>query len=182
MMKPVFTANRLLGYALAAWSCGSSLAGAQNLIPDGGFEEGHVLFCNQGYIPPPWFNIQPIDGADVYSYDCSILEGLDPTAFDNFTGLPAAFDGIRFVAGWSDGLGFPDGEPFGVPLVTTLLPGHCYRLKAYFTASNTHSSIGHFRVLLSTDAALGNDVLLGKIGDESLAHVWIEDEVIHGAS
>ena len=108
-----------LAVALSAMTETVVPASAASFIINGSFESfsGPALF-GQGFLPDPWVTV-PV-GADVYSNDGSY--GLSPSDFGNFTGV-TAYDGIRFVAGWS-----LVPERFGESLAAPLVAGATYNI------------------------------------------------------
>jgi hypothetical protein len=111
-------------FAVATMFSATSLlvvpAGAASFITNGDFESGGPILV-QGFLPSPWTTV-PI-GADTYSNDGS--NGLLPSTNGNFTGV-TAYDGIRFVAGWSTCSSCP--ERFGQQLVSPLVAGSTYNI------------------------------------------------------
>jgi hypothetical protein len=146
---------------------------SNNLIPNGDFELGLVPQCGvQGVLPLPWFQATPtMSGADVYSFDCSQLNGLQP-AFANFPCLPAANSGIRFIAAWGSANEVP-----GTPLVTAPRPGILYELSGYFVRSKPHMSTAPYHVYLSENGVYdpGADLFVGTIGSGSVQELWSVD-------
>ena len=117
--------RHVLGFAviLSAMTVAIVPASAASFIINGSFESGALPVLDQGYLPPPWVT-GPV-GADTYSSDPST--GLSPNTGGNFTGV-TAYDGIRFVAGWStcDPAFCP--ERFGQQLVSPLVAGSTYNI------------------------------------------------------
>jgi hypothetical protein len=114
---------RVLLFLTAAFSLTTPLvvpASAASFITNGSFETfSGPPILGQGFLPDPWVT-GPFPGADTYSNDGSF--GLTPGAVGNFPGV-TAYDGIRFVAGWS---AVP--EPFGQPLASPLVAGAIYNI------------------------------------------------------
>ena len=158
----------------AITACFTSSVEGQSLIPNGDFESGTAL-CTQGSLPFPWFQAGLTSpGADAYSTDCNLLGGLAPDFLGNFPGL-AAFDGLRFVAGWSEA----GGEAFGVPLTTPVVAGNAYGLRAAFSASASHSGTSGYEVWLSADMQLdAGDFQVGLIGNGAGPGAWTVDGLV----
>jgi hypothetical protein len=115
-------------FALAAMFSATSLlmvpAGAASFITNGSFESGALpLPIDQGVLPAPWVTV-PV-GADTYSSDPNT--GLPPSIGGNFTGV-TAYDGIRWVAGWSACNDPACPERFGQLLVSPLVAGSTYNI------------------------------------------------------
>ncbi|MFT5050001.1 MAG: hypothetical protein ACI8QZ_001394 [Chlamydiales bacterium] len=148
----------------------STQASAQNLIADSGLELGIVASCGQGQVPDTWFNVTST--ADTYSFDCPTLPGLSVTSqvYPHFTGLPAAQDGLRFIAGWSDA-----NETFGTPLTQPLIAGAWYDVRAFFTKSFTLGGDGSYVIWLSMGPNLTGAVAVANIGTNDATGVWNED-------
>ncbi len=147
-------------------------ARAQNLIPDGSFELGvFPAPCGiQGVLVDTWFQASQVtQPADTYTMDCQVLPGLDHGAFQNFSGLTGAADGVRFSAGWSTG-----PESFGTTLSSTLSAGQRYRLSAYFTKSHPHAGTVGYDVYISPAQTLGG-VAVGNIGSGAKEDTWTFD-------
>jgi len=96
-------------------------AGPVNLLLNPSFED-NPGGTGQGILPSNWLvsNVTP----DTYSNDGSY--GLSPGDFGNFPGV-TAFDGIRWVAGWSSA----GQERFGQTLAAPLTPNTKYDFSAY---------------------------------------------------
>lgn len=95
-----------------------------NLIRNASFENFSTQRFGQGFLPDDW--ITTASGglpADTYSNDGSF--GLAPSRFNNFIGV-TAYDGIRWVAGWSR-----DRESFGQWLTSNLVAGSQYKLSGW---------------------------------------------------
>lgn len=110
------TAVVLLGMASTAQA---------NLITNASFEDVPNSNTGQGFLPSDWVNIPPpTPTADTYSNDGSY--GLSPGVNGNFTGV-TAYDGIRWVAGWSA----VGQESFGQWLGTSLTAGVEYDMSGW---------------------------------------------------
>ena len=130
-----------------------------NLIRNASFEDVPNASTGQGILPSEWViaNVSP----DTYSNDGSY--GLFPSAGGNFTGV-IAYDGIRWVAGWSSA----GQERFGQVLTENLITGVDYTMTGFL-----HQAVrldlnnpGGYEVYLtdvsSTEPALGQ--YLGFLG------------------
>src|SRR5262245_32967547 len=147
-----------------------TVARAQQLLPNPSFEEDMSQPCSvQGLMPAPWKTIAV--SPDLYTFDCSAKPGgLAPSDFGNFGTLPAAHEGVRFVAGWGDPGGLT-GEVFGTPLLQPLVAGHSYVVTGWFTESVTHKAAGAYELRLSDDDTLPA-VSVGSLGDDTTETVW----------
>lgn len=157
--------RRTLGLAVLF----SGVLGAQNLIADGGFENGQFTFgCGaQGYVVSTWFQAgTTVPGADTWTTDCVQKPGLSITFYGHFLSVGAAHGGFRFTAGYGGAV-----ESFGTALSSPLVPGALYTLGAYFTKSQTISGAGGYEVWLSpTQSVAGTQV--GVIGAGAVAGTW----------
>lgn len=96
-----------------------------NLIKNASFEDVPSSGTGQGILPNDWVNIPPpTPTADTYSDDGSY--GLSPSGYSNFTGV-TAYDGIRWVAGWSSA----GQESFGQWLDDFLIVGTDYEFSGF---------------------------------------------------
>jgi hypothetical protein len=96
-----------------------------NLLKNSSFELVPSAATGQGILPEDWINVPTAGpGADTYSNDGSY--GLAPSANGNFTGV-TAYDGIRWVAGWS----VTSQESFGQWLDAPLVAGNTYYLSGW---------------------------------------------------
>jgi hypothetical protein len=156
--------------ALALLTLYAPAASAQNLIADPGFETGFVPDCNQANVPGTWYisSVTP----DVYSFDCSTLPGLHPASFNNYPTLPAAKDGLRFVAGGHFGSAI---EAFGQTLAAPLVAGEQYTLSGWFTLSYQRPEAGVFDIYLSPNTNWGGGTLVGSIGAGMGQDAWSFD-------
>lgn len=143
-------------------------AAAQNLISDGSLELGVINSCSQGQVPDTWFNTNGT--ADTFTYDCAVLQGLAIDAFAHFVNLPAADDGIRFIAGWSSA-----DETFGTSLTQPLVPGDWYDVRARFTMSETLSADGSYAIWLSMGPTMTGAVQVANIGTADAVGAWNSD-------
>lgn len=150
-LNPILKALRCAIALLCVLVWSTRLLPAQNLIPNGGFEDGDVPSCTQGKLPPPWLSASPVTpGADVYSCDCGTLAGLQVNPGGSFApGCPAP-SGLRFIAGWT-APGFADAECMGVPLLAELEAGQPYRVSARILRSLNHPDSTGMDVFLSSD-------------------------------
>ena len=98
-----------------------------NLITNSSFEDVSSPTTGQGVLPIDWYNINTYQGADTYSNDGSY--GLYPYGYSNFTGV-TAYDGIRWVAGWSSA-----GESFGQLLAESLVVDTIYDFSGFLHQS-----------------------------------------------
>ena len=99
----------------------ASMANA-NLLRNASFEDVPSGSTGQNRMPSEWVasNVSP----DTYSNDGSY--GLSPSGFGNFNGV-TAYDGIRWVAGWSSA----GQERFGQTLTDNLISGTEYNFSGY---------------------------------------------------
>jgi len=153
---------------LPALLLASAPAAAQNLIADGSLELGTISACSQGQTPDTWYNV--VSTADTYTYDCANFPGLTVSSYAHFAGLPAAHDGVRFVAGWSDA-----NEVFGTTLTQPLTPGSWYDVRAFFSRSFTLAGDGSYVIWLNTLPTLTGAVAVAEIGSNDVQGVWTED-------
>jgi hypothetical protein len=156
---------RCLGYVLIALLLVASQAQA-NLIRNPSFEAIGALQTGQGFLPSDWIELAPAPGADTYSNDGSY--GLPPSVLGNFTGV-TAFDGIRWIAGWSI---IP--ETFGQSLTTPLTPGLEYTLSAFLHQAK-RSNVAHpgtYEIGLAGDASLASLTVLGQFALTSDPDAW----------
>jgi hypothetical protein len=141
--------------------------GAQaNLIRNPSFEVVPDTQTDQGILPSDWLQLAPFPGADTYSNDGSY--GLLPSALGNFAGA-TAFDGIRFVAGWSI---VP--ESFGQLLSTTLTPGAEYTISAFLRQAERAdlNNPGTYQIGLAADVNLTGFTLLGQFALTTGLDAW----------
>lgn len=134
----------------------SSVASA-NLIRNPSFEDVPNNNTGQGIMPSEWViaNSTP----DTYSNDASY--GLHPDANGNFSGV-TAFDGIRFVAGWSLAT-----ERFGQMLSAPLVPGQEYEFSAYMHQAlrlDLNNPGAYYLFLQDTAVGASESVFIGSIG------------------
>lgn len=160
---------RRLGVALVACvlAAGHGQGQAQaNLIRNASFEAVPSAATGQGILPSDWIQLAPDPGADTYSNDGSY--GLLPSANGNFTGV-SAFDGIRWVAGWSI---IP--ESFGQSLTDPLTPGVEYTLSAYLHEALRPdlANPGTYEIGLARDASLSGLVMLGQFDPTTDSGTW----------
>ena len=154
--------------AFPALLLASGPAAAQNLISDPSLELGVVNVCDQGQVPDTWFNTSGT--ADTYTYDCSVLPGLAADGYAHFINLPAAHDGMRFIAGWSAA-----NETFGTSLSQPLVAGNWYDVRAWFAASETIGGTGSYAIWLSMGPTMSGAVQVANIGASTTVGVWTED-------
>ena len=115
----------LTGLAVGVTVLGWVEMAEANLIKNASFEIVPNATTGQGMLPTDWVNIPPpTPTADTYSNDGSY--GLIPSANGNFTGV-TAYDGRRWVAGWSA----QGQESFGQWLDTPLIIGTSYDLSGW---------------------------------------------------
>lgn len=141
--------------------------GAQaNLIRNPSFELVPDTLTGQGILPSDWVQLAPFPGADTYSDDGSY--GLLPSVLGNFTGV-TAFDGIRFVAGWSI---VP--ESFGQLLSTALTPGTEYTISAYLRQAKRSDldNPGTYEIGLAADLSLTGLTIVGQFDLTSGIDAW----------
>lgn len=157
--------TRHLFCALAAllFFAGSAQA---NLIRNASFELVPDTQTGQGILPSDWLQFAPDPGADTYSNDGSY--GLLPEVNGNFTGV-TAFDGIRFVAGWSI---VP--ESFGQFLTTALTPGTEYTISAFLRQAKRAdlANPGTYEVGLAENAGLAGFTLVGQFALTTGLDAW----------
>ena len=143
---------------------------AQELLPDGGFETGTVVPCQQGGLPAPWVQASnTVPGADTWVVDCVASGGLQ---IDQWSHFPPAFtphSGQRFAAGWSAA-----NEAFATPLANNPVPGSVYRLSGWFVASLTHSGHSGYDVFLSSSPFRLTGYYVGAIGTSATTSVWTQ--------
>lgn len=144
------------------------IAGAAqaNLIRNASFELVPDAQTGQGILPSDWLQLAPFPGADTYSNDGSY--GLPPDAAGNFNGV-TAYDGIRFVAGWSI---VP--ESFGQLLSTALSPGTEYTISAFLRQALRAdlANPGTYEVGLAADTSLSGFALLGQFALTTGLDAW----------
>lgn len=132
---------------------------AANLLRNNSFEDVPSGRTGQALMPSEWVtsNVTP----DTYSNDGSY--GLAPNGYSNFNGV-TAYDGIRWVAGWSSA----GQERFGQTLTTNLISGEEYTLSGYlqqaFRSDLNHS--GGYEVYLTEmfNSLPSSGELLGYLG------------------
>jgi hypothetical protein len=137
-----------------------------NLIRNPSFETIPGTVLGQGILPSEWTVVQ--SSADTYSNDDSY--GLSPSANGNFTGV-TAFDGIRWVAGWSAA-----DERFGQMLSVPLTGGQAYSFSSYLIQAK-RSDLDHpggYELYLTPDATgnIGAGALLDSIGPTTDSDDW----------
>jgi hypothetical protein len=142
-------------------------AGAQNLIPDGGFENGTFSFscAQQAVLVSTWF---PMGGADTWTTDCAQKPALSTAYYGHFTTLPA-HSGFRFSAGWGQ-----YGEAMGTTLSAPLTPGAAYALSGFFTKSPLITGAQGYAVWLSPNQTV-TGVQLGVVGANAAVGSWVCD-------
>lgn len=157
--------GRCLRGALAALLFVASGAQA-NLIRNPSFEIVPDTQTDQGILPSDWLQLAPFPGADTYSNDGSY--GVPPSVLGNFTGV-TAFDGIRFVAGWSI---VP--ESFGQLLSTALAPGAEYTISAFLRQAERADldNPGTYQIGLAADLSLSGFTLLGQFALTTGVDAW----------
>lgn len=137
-----------------------------NLICNPSFETIPGTILGQGIMPSEWTVVQSTP--DTYSNDGSY--GLSPSANGNFTGV-TAFDGIRWVAGWSVA-----DERFGQMLSVPLIEGQTYTFSSYLIQAK-RSDLDHpggYELYLTPDATgnIGAGALLGNVGPTTDSNDW----------
>lgn len=117
-MNKVVVSRLVAGFLLMA----ATSAANANLIRNASFEDVPSSATGQDMMPSEWVasNVSP----DTYSNDGSY--GLSPTGYGNFNGV-TAYDGIRWVAGWSSA----GQERFGQTLTDNLVLGTEYDFSSY---------------------------------------------------
>jgi hypothetical protein len=142
--------------------------GAQNLIPDGGFENGAFPYscAQQGIVVSTWFG----QGSDTWTTDCVQKPALSTQYYGHFTTLPA-HGGARFTAGWGQ-----YAEAFGTTLSTPLTPGAVYSIGAFFTKSPLITGAQGFTVWLSPNQMV-TGAQLGVMGGNAVAGSWVCDSI-----
>jgi hypothetical protein len=146
---------RSIGSTIFIFQLAASFAHA-NLLRNPSFEDIPTPAFGQGILPSEWLQLGPPPGVDTYSNDGSY--GLFPQSFNNFPGV-TAFDGIRWVVGWSL---IP--ERFGQILTIPLTPGITYELSAYLRQAK-RSDLAHpgtYEVSLAANTSLSGTVVLGQ--------------------
>ncbi|MEE9342992.1 MAG: hypothetical protein V3V12_05130 [Gammaproteobacteria bacterium] len=137
-----------------------------NLIRNASFENVPDMSSGQGKMPSEWTatNSTP----DTYSNDGSY--GLSPSGFGNFNGV-TAFDGIRWVAGWS----LAD-ERFGQLLSDPLIVGQSYTFSSYLIQAKRSDldNMGGYELYLTADTMgdINAGTLLGSIGPTTDSDSW----------
>ena len=147
------------GLAVVLLAFGVSNIAKANLISNASFEDVPSTATGQGILPTDWVNIPPpTPTADTYSNDGSY--GLAPSAGGNFTGV-TAYDGIRWVAGWSA----QGQESFGQWLGTSLVAGVEYDLSGWLhqAVRNDLNYPGGYNVYLTNTPGVQTE-LLGFLG------------------
>jgi len=128
-----------------------------NLLRNPNFEAVPGPYTGQGLLPSEW--VEVMYSPDTYSNDGSY--GLAPEGWGNFPGV-IAYDGIRWVAGWSD---VP--EAFGQQLTEPLVPDHDYHLTGWLhqalRANLAHA--GAYEILLATAPSLASGAVVGRFAD-----------------
>ena len=128
-----------------------------NMIANPSFEDVPDSSLGQGILPSNWVNIPPPSPtADTWSDDGSY--GLDPSAWANFAGV-SAYDGKRWVAGWS-GAG---QENFGQFLSSNLVAGTQYTMSGWLHQAFRPdiNYAGGYEVYLTDDpASLANSIVV----------------------
>lgn len=139
-----------------------------NLIRNASFEDVPNASTGQGIMPSEWVvaNVTP----DTYSNDGSY--GLLPSAFGNFTGV-TAFDGIRWVAGWS----LAGQERFGQALSVNLITDVDYTMSGFLhqaLRSDLNNPGGYEIYLTDTSSTTPvSGIYLGFLGEtSSTAEGW----------
>jgi hypothetical protein len=147
----------------------STVLGAQNLIPDGGFENGTFAFSctSQATLVSTWFPTGGT-GADCWTTNCAQKPALSTAYHGHFTTLPA-HGGFRFTAGWGQ-----YAEAFGTTLSALLTPGAAYRVGGFFTKSPTITGAQGFTVWLSPNQTI-TGAQLGVVGTNAVAGTWVCD-------
>lgn len=158
------------------WTAGVAQA---SLIGNGSFENVPGTgpgFQDQGLMPSGWPTASGTP--DTYSNDGSF--GLSPADFGNFPGI-TAFDGIRWVAGFSNGrtaaLTSIGGEAFGTGLVSALSAGATYTIQAMLIQAlrGDLNNPGGYDVFLATGntaGGLAGAVLLGGLAPTTGIGGW----------
>jgi len=144
------------GAALLVLLLGTTVSQA-NSIRNPSFEDIPGPRQGEGFLPSEWVVLWCCPGADTYSNDGSY--GLLPDYYGNFPGVEA-FDGIRWVAGWS-----MVPESFGQHLTTPLSPDSTYELSVWLHAALRQDLAhpGSYEVGLAHDETLEGAVVLGQI-------------------
>jgi len=149
-----------------------------NLIKNSSFEDVSSAATGQGIMPSEWVkvNVSP----DTYSNDGSY--GLAPYNFNNFTGV-TAYDGIKWVAGWSEA----GQERFGQNLTATLSEGSEYTMSGFLHQANRSdlNNPGGYELYL-TDFSYdlpSSGEYLGFLGQtSSVADGWLEYSFVFTAT
>ncbi len=138
-----------------------------NLIVNGSFEDIEGPAYEQGILPPPWVQVSSVlPNADTYSNDGSY--GLYPDDLGNFSGV-TAFDGIRWVAGWSQ-----HPESFGQYLNTPLTPGRQYEISAHLIQAKRSDldNPGGYKLLLVDGVLPTASAVLGTLAPTTDSDSW----------
>lgn len=163
------TLKSILVITLASLACVSFNTNA-NLIRNASFEGVPDARTGQGILPSEWViaNVSP----DTYSNDGSY--GLLPSVNGNFTGVKA-YDGIRWVAGWSSA----GQERFGQVLTDNLITGVTYTMSVFMHQA-VRSDLNHpggyevYLTNISSDTPVSGEYL-GFLGQtSSVAEGWQE--------
>ena len=141
-----------------------------NLIRNASFEDVPNASTGQGIMPSEWVisNVTP----DTYSNDGSY--GLFPNVNGNFTGV-TAFDGIRWVAGWSSA----GQERFGQVLSENLITDVVYTMSGFLhqaLRSDLNNPGGYEIYLTDTSSTIpASGKYLGFLGQtSSTAEGWLQ--------
>ncbi len=154
--------------AVVLLGSGSAFA-APNYIQNPSFETVPSGATGQGILPSNWQSLPEVipPGADTYSNDGSY--GLAPAAFGNFPGV-TAYDGIRWVAGWSI-----TPEAFGQQMSSPLKANRLYQLSARLIMPQRAdiSHPGTYQVSLASDLNRTNEQILGALQPPGpLTNTW----------
>jgi hypothetical protein len=176
----------VLAVASAGAVCGP--LGAQNLIPNSGFESGTGVVCSpspngpQGLLPSPWIQagfLGSAGGTDTHSADCAILPGLDST-WGNYTPF-VAHCGVRWAAATNAPV---IHEAMAVQLTGPLTIGRTYLLAGFFMRSSraNHTLATGYDCFLSENGSIlvpGNSVQVAiGLGAGSPASTWTESSTM----
>jgi len=140
-----------------------------NIIRNSSFEDVPNASTGQALMPSEW--LTAYSSPDTYSNDGSY--GLSPSGYNNFTGV-TAYDGIRWVAGWSSA-----DERFGQVISENLVAGTEYTMSGFLhqAVRSDLNNPGGYEIYLtssSSDAPLSGESL-GFLGSTNgTAEGWQE--------